>query len=96
MMSKEGTLQSNIRKYLKSKGCYVLVIRPQPGIPDGMSDVLFMLEGFWGAIEVKDSPTAKWQPLQKETLEKFAAWSWAKRVDPTNWGEVKQELERIL
>lgn len=95
-MSKESSLQSNIRKYLKSKGCYVLVIRPQPGIPDGCPDILFMLEGFWGAIEVKDSPTAKWQPLQKETLEKLNAWSWAKRVDPTNWHTIRQELEGIL
>jgi len=95
-MSAESDLQSKIRKYLKSKGCYVLVIRPQPGIPDGCSDIIFMLEGFWGAIEVKDTPKAKWQPLQKETLEKFNAWSWGKRVDPTNWLEVKNELENIL
>lgn len=96
MMSTESNLQSNIRKYLRSKGCYVLVIRPQPGIPDGCSDIIFMLEGFWGAIEVKDSPRARWQPLQKETLEKLDAWSWGKRVDPTNWPEVRAELESML
>lgn len=92
----ESNLQSKIRQYLKDKGCYVLVIRPQPGIPDGCTDILFMLEGFWGGIEVKDHPKAKYQPLQKETLEIFNEWSWAKRVDPTNWKEVKEELERIL
>lgn len=96
MMSRESTLQSTIRSYLKSKGCYVLVIRPQPGIPDGCPDILFMLEGFWGAIEVKKSPTASYQPLQKETLEKLDAWSWARRVDPINWSEVRSELERML
>lgn len=95
-MSRESSLQSNIRKYLKSKGCYVLVLKPQPGIPDGMTDILFLLEGFWGGIEVKDSPTAKYQPLQKETIEKFNQWSWAKRVDPTNWLEVREELEALL
>ena len=95
-MSIESDLQSNIRKYLKSKGCYVLVIRPQPGIPDGCSDVIFMLEGFWGAIEVKKDPKAKFEPLQKETLEKFDAWSFARRVDPTNWPMVRGELEQIL
>jgi len=95
-MSIESNLQSNIRQYLKSKGCYVLVIRPQPGIPDGCSDVIFMLEGFWGAIEVKKTPNAKYEPLQKETLEKFDDWSWARRVDTTNWMEVKQELEAML
>lgn len=95
-MSVESRLQSNIRTYLKGKGCYVLVIRPQPGIPDGCSDIIFMLEGFWGAIEVKDSRAAKYQPLQKETLAKLDAWSFARRVDPTNWPNVREELERIL
>lgn len=95
-MSIESNLQSVIRRYLKDKGCYVLVIRPQPGIPDGCSDIIFMLEGFWGGIEVKDSPAAKWQPLQRETLEQFDDWSWARRVDPTNWLDVQAELERML
>lgn len=95
-MSTENRLQARIRKYLKDKGCYVIVIRPQPGIPDGCPDIMFMLEGFWGAIEVKDSPKANWQPLQMETLAKLAGWSWARRVDPTNWLETKAELEAIL
>lgn len=92
----ESTLQSNIRKYLKSKGCFVLVIKPQPGIPDGTPDIIFMLEGFWGAIEVKNSPKAKYQPLQLETLTMFNEWSWARRVDPVNWPEVRAELESVL
>lgn len=95
-MSVESTLQTNIRKYLKSKGCYVLVIKPQPGIPDGTPDIIFMLEGFWGAIEVKTDELSKYQPLQKEILEVFDAWSWARRVDPSNWPSVMQELEHML
>lgn len=95
-MSVESSLQSEIRRYLKSKGCYVLVIRPQPGIPDGCSDIIFMLEGFWGAIEVKKNPAADYQPLQEETLEIFDNWSWARRVDPTDWLSVKAELEQML
>lgn len=96
-MSKvESNLQSEIRQYLKGKGCYVLVIRPQPGIPDGCPDIIFMLEGFWGGIEVKDSPGAPYQPLQRETLEKLNNWSWAWRVDPTSWPLVHNELEAIL
>lgn len=95
-MSTESKLQSDIRKYLKNKGCYVLVIKPQPGIPDGCPDIIFMFEGFWGSIEVKASPTAKYQPLQKETLEKLNEWSWSRCVNPLNWLDVKQELELIL
>lgn len=95
-MSAESNLQSKIRQYLKDKGCYVLIVTVGPGIPDGCPDILFMLEGFWGSIEVKKDPKAKYQPLQKETLEKLDAWSWARRVDPTNWVEIRGELERIL
>lgn len=95
-MTVEGRLQTNIRVYLKSKGCYVMVIKPQPGIPDGAPDIFFFLEGFWGCIEVKDSPRADYQPLQKETLNKLGQWSFARRVDPTNWFDVKLELENLL
>jgi len=95
-MSIESNLQSEIRKYLKGKGCYVMVIKPQPGIPDGCPDVIFMLEGFWGSIEVKKSPKADYQPLQKETVEKHNKWSWSRRVDPTDWPMVQAELDKML
>lgn len=95
-MSVESTLQSKIRQYLKSKGCYVMVIRPQPGIPEGCPDIVFMLEGFWGSIEVKKDPKAGYQPLQRETIAKHNGWSFSRRVDPTDWEMVKAELERIL
>lgn len=74
----------------------MLVIKPQPGIPDGCPDIIFMLEGFWGALEVKKDPRAAYEPLQKETLNKLDPWSWARRVDPTDWLEVRAELESIL
>lgn len=73
-----------------------MVVRPQPGIPDGCPDIVFMLEGFWGALEVKKDPKADYQPLQELTLEKMNNWSWAKRVDPTDWPAIKEELEAIL
>jgi len=95
-MSRESTLQTTVKKFLKSKGCEVLVIRPQPGIPDGWEDIMFLKEGFWGCIETKKSATAKYQPLQQERLKKHNEWSWARRVYPENWNEVKAELERIL
>lgn len=95
-MNRERKLQSDIRKYLKDKGCYVIVLRGGPGVPDGCPDILFMLEGFWGSIEVKKDPQADYQPLQEETIARHNEWSWSKRVDPTDWPEVKAELERML
>lgn len=94
-MSESG-LQSKIIKYLESKGCYVIKTRPGGGTPVGCPDIIFMLEGFYGCLESKASPKARYQPLQKETLEKLNNWSWAKRVDPSNWDEIREELEIIL
>lgn len=92
----ESSLQSTIIKYLKNKGCYVIKTRPGTGTPDGCPDIIFMLEGFWGAIEVKAKPRSSFQPLQEETLEKLNNWSWAKCIDPTCWPECHAELEAML
>ena len=55
-----------------------------------------MKEGFWGAIEVKKSKTAKYRPGQKETVAKMDTMSWARVVYPENWPEVQKELTEIL
>lgn len=96
MMSIEAKLQSDILKFLRHKKCYAIKTRPGVGVPTGCPDIIFMLEGFWGAIEVKASPGSSYQPLQHETLLKFNDWSWARRVDPANWPDIKTELEEIL
>lgn len=92
----ESKFQTKVTKYLRSRGCYVIKTRPGPGIPMGCPDVIFMKEGFWGAVECKADKSKGYRPGQKETLEKFADWSWARRADPDNWEEVKEELENML
>lgn len=92
----ESDLQSKITKYLRSKGCYVIKTQAGPGVPRGCPDIIFLYEGFYGAIEVKASKTSRFQPLQKETIEKLDNWSWAKVVYPANWPEVKKELDSLL
>lgn len=92
----ESSLQSIIVRYLKDKGCYVIKTKPQPGTPIGCPDIIFLLEGFWGALEVKASISAGFKPLQEDTLLKLGKWSYAKVVFPDIWPEVRQELENIL
>lgn len=92
----EVKLQSTIIKYLKSKGCYVIKTKPGVGTPDGCPDIIALCGALWIAIEVKGSPKAKYRPLQEETLALLESWSWARRVDPTDWPEVKKELEDML
>lgn len=91
----EKKLQSEIIKYLKSRGCYVMKCAGA-GVPSGTADVFFCIEGFYGFIEVKASAQAPFQPLQEPFLAKMNNWSWAKAVYPENWEETKQELLKLL
>lgn len=94
----ESALQTDIRKYLKDRDCYIIKTRPDArgSAPTGCPDIFFFKEGFWGAIEVKASPKAPYRVLQKEVLEQLNDWSWAKRVDPTTWPAIREELDKIL
>jgi len=95
-MSIEAKLQSEIIKWLKHKGCYVIKHSAGPGVPAGCPDLSFYIEGMFGFIEVKAAPRSPYQPLQMETLVKLNEWSWARRVDPASWPSIKSELEQML
>lgn len=93
---KEADFQSKIVKWLRSKGCMVLKYQQNATTRAGIPDIIFLKEGFWGAIEVKKSKTAKFRPGQKEMVVKMNEMSWAKAVYPENWDETRSELEIIL
>lgn len=96
-MTVEQRLQTKIINYLKRKGCVVIKLSATPGVPSGIPDVLFLLDGGgWGFIEVKSSAKAKFQPLQKEWLKKLDAMYWARTAYPENWEDVKKELEILI
>lgn len=92
----EAKLQSEIIKYLRGKGCYVIKTRPGVGTPNGCPDIIALLEGLWLAVEVKGSKTARYQPLQEATLKRLDNWSWAKTACPEDWPQIKEELEAML
>ena len=92
----ESQLQSEVIKYLKSKGSFVFKVQSGPGVPTGTPDVFFCKEGFYGFAEIKASAKSKFQPLQKERIAKLHDWSWAKVVYPENWSEIKLELDNLL
>ena len=92
----ESSLQSEIIKYLKDKGCYVIKTRPGVGIPDGCPDIIFLYEGFWGGAEIKANAKVSFQPLQKETVNMLNRWSWCKVIYPENWENIRIELNNML
>ena len=95
-MANEATHQTNVIKYLKSKGCYVIKTKPGAGTPKACPDVVFFKEGLWGMIECKASKTAKSQPGQDATIKKMDDWSWARKSYPAVWPAIRAELEEIL
>jgi len=93
----ESNFQSKVKLWLKQKGCFVLVLSPTAGIPDGMPDILALIDGGgWIALECKANAKAKFRPLQKPTIEKLNKMFYSRAVYPENWNEVKDELSNII
>lgn len=95
-MAREADFQKTIIKWLRDKGCLVIKYQQNATTRASIPDILFLKEGFWGAIEVKKSKTSKFQPGQKEMVSKMNEMSWAKVVWPENWKESQKELGEIL
>lgn len=93
---KEADFQAKVIKWLRAKGCLVIKYQQNATTRASIPDILFLKEGFWGAIETKRSRTAKYQPGQKEMVAKMDKMSWARVAYPENWDEIMKELEEIL
>ncbi len=93
----EASFQTKVVKWFRQKGCYVLVMSPRAGIPDGCPDVIALFDGGgWAALELKKSAKEKFQPLQKPTIAKLDKMYYSRAVYPENWIEVKKELAEII
>lgn len=89
----EKQLQAKILRWLRSQGAYAIKTQPGAGTPTGCPDIIALYEGAWVAIEVKASPSSKFQPLQKETLDKLSEWSpFVYTVDPGLWPDIQRLL----
>ena len=93
---KESAFQQLVIKWLRAKGCLVIKYQQNATTRASIPDILFLKEGFWGAIECKRSKTAKYRPGQKEMVAKMDEMSWARTVYPENWKETQKELEEVL
>lgn len=93
----EVKLQSEIIKWLKSRGAYVIKTRPGTGTPIGCPDIIALYEGAWVVIEVKAHAKARFRPGQQATLAKLRAWSEFTYIAyPENWPGIKAELLKLF
>ena len=95
-MVKESDFQAKICKWLRENQCIVLKYQQNATTRSGIPDLIFLKDGFWGALEVKRSKNAPFRPGQKEMVKKMDEMSWARAVYPENWSDIKSELEEIL
>jgi len=96
MSTPEAKYQAGLIKRIKVRfpGCMVLKNDPvyQQGVPD-----LSVFHGLrWGALEVKASATAGFQPNQQHYLSTLDDMSFAAMICPENEEEVLAALERAL
>lgn len=91
----EKKIQSEVVKWLKNRGAYVIKTRPGAGTPVGCPDIIFLYENVWGAIECKASAHAVFQPGQDYTLKTLCDLSkFVYVVHPENWPYVSEILSR--
>lgn len=89
----EAKLQTQILRWLKSKGAYVIKTKPGPGTPVGCPDIVFLYEGAWGVIEVKADAKSPFRPGQRATLDRLDDWSpFVYIAYPEIWPQIKDEL----
>jgi len=91
----EKKLQSEIIKFLQSKGAYVL--KNDATYRQGVPDLAFWHPDLNGFIEVKAHENSPFQPLQKKTLEKIEAMGiFCRVIHNENWPEWQAKLEQWL
>ena len=96
---KESAFQQLVVKWLRAKGCVVLKYQQNATTRASIPDILFLKDGFWGAIEVKATKSSSFRPGQKAMVEKLDSMSWARVVwggKNSNWPEVQKELTEML
>lgn len=89
----EAKLQSEIVKWLKFNGAYVIKTRPGMGTPVGAPDLFAFYKYKWLAIEVKSSAIAPFRAGQKATLAHLKSFNPDVYVAyPENWNSLKAKL----
>jgi len=93
----EGKFKQKVCAWLRKKKCTVLQYQQGVGTVKGFPDTICIAEGITFFIEFKASKRAKFQPLQKEWIEKLndnGHFAWV--MYPENEKEIKEEIERLL
>lgn len=98
MTTPEGKFKKKVCSNLRKLGCTVLQYQQGVGTVKGFPDTIVLLpEGLTVFIEFKASKTAKYQPLQKEWIQKlndrnFFCWVCYPDIEK----DIMEEIRRLL
>ncbi len=96
-MASESKFEQEFCTWLKRKGCYIIKNNAGVGVPVGTPDrTVLMPGGGWTMLEFKKSAKERFQPLQKEQLNRLNEMWHARAVYPENAAEIKAEIEQML
>jgi hypothetical protein len=93
----EGKLQSEIIKWLKSKGAYVVKARPGRA-SRRLSQISYFYTRERGVLlKCKRSSKAPYRVGQEATLARLSEWSpFVYTAHPENWPQIKTELTTLF
>lgn len=96
MPTPESKFQSQVIKFLKSKGAMTLKYEQNATTHAGVADIVWFYKTKYGFLETKKSKDAPFRPGQKLFLEKMSKWTFAKAVFPENYDIIKREIMDII
>ena len=89
----ESRFQSRLIKQLETEFPGAVVIKTDPSYIQGFPDLLFLYDGFWGALENKRARNSARQPNQEYWVQRLNLMSYSRFVFPGNVNDVFEELE---
>ena len=96
MATPEGKFKRELIEDLKKNFPGCMVLRQDPQQHQGIPDILVLYGDRWAALETKAEPKSVRRPNQPQKVEMMNSMSYAAFVNPSNKGEVLNDLQRAL
>lgn len=93
---REGAYQNHVIKRLVQTYPGCMVLKNDPVYIQGIPDLIFLIEDFWGMLEVKISARAHKQPNQEFYINKLNQMSYADFIYPECEESVFNDIQQAF
>lgn len=94
MLEDERIYQRELKKRIRLRFPGAMILKLDPGMVQGIPDLLVLYNNHWAALEVKKSANASHRPNQDYYVNKFNNMSFSSFIYPENEEEVLNAMER--